>query len=72
MLLKCKLCKKYETCSEPNRRECSVRGYQFFEPQREDICPICGTLFPTDDRIDYIPIEEVKFCYSCGARVRWF
>lgn len=26
-----------------------------------DACPTCGTLFPTDDRADYIPVEEIHF-----------
>ncbi len=36
----------------------------------EDACPICGTLFPTDDIMDFIPIEEINFCYSCGAKIK--
>lgn len=41
-------------------------------PERipNDACPTCRTLFPTDDRADYIPVEEIHFCYHCGARVR--
>lgn len=35
-----------------------------------DACPICGTLFPTDEKTDYIPVEEINFCYHCGAKVK--
>lgn len=70
MLPRCDLCKRYDSCSEQKRRECSVRDYLFFKPLREDVCPICGTLFPTDDRMDFIPVAEIKFCYSCGAKIQ--
>lgn len=36
----------------------------------QDACPACGALFPTDDRLDFIPVEEIKFCYHCGERVK--
>ncbi len=36
----------------------------------QNACPICGTLFPTDDRMDYILVEEIEFCYHCGAKVK--
>lgn len=36
----------------------------------QDACPICGTLFPTDDRLDFIPAEDIRFCYYCGARIK--
>ncbi len=41
-------------------------------PERipNDACPTCGALFPTDNRVDYIPVEEIHFCYYCGARIR--
>lgn len=40
------------------------------ETTLEDACPVCGTLFPTDDRLDFIPVEDIEFCYHCGARVK--
>lgn len=39
------------------------------EDTPQDVCPICGTLFPTDDSLDFIPAEEIHFCYHCGARM---
>lgn len=42
-------------------------GFKIKEGQ--DTCPVCGTLFPTDDRMDFIPVEEIHFCYHCGANL---
>lgn len=36
----------------------------------KDSCPICGALFPTDDRVDFIPEEEIIFCYRCGSKIK--
>ena len=36
----------------------------------KDTCPVCGYLFPTDDRADYIPADEIEFCYHCGAKLK--
>ena len=43
------------------------KGFKIEEVQ--DACPVCGTLVPTDDRMDFIPVEEIHFCYHCGANL---
>lgn len=43
------------------------KGFKIEEFQ--DACPVCGTLFPTDDRMDFIPVKEIHFCYHCGANL---
>ena len=32
-------------------------------------CPKCGRAIPTDDAYDYIPAEDVHFCYYCGSKI---
>lgn len=41
------------------------RGFKIEEVQ--GACPVCGTLFPTDNKMDFIPAEEIHFCYHCGT-----
>ena len=36
----------------------------------EGKCSECGTPIPTDNRLDYIPRDEVAYCYFCGADMR--
>ena len=36
---------------------------------REYDCSECGMPAPTDDRIDFIDIVELKFCPYCGAKI---
>ena len=40
------------------------------EGMEDNACPVCGTLFPTDNKSDYIPAEDVEFCYHCGSRIK--
>lgn len=35
----------------------------------DDDCSVCGFPIPTDDRLDAIFEEEVKYCYHCGAKM---
>lgn len=37
---------------------------------KDGCCSECGTLIPTDDRVDCIFRDEVMFCYNCGADMR--
>lgn len=36
---------------------------------REYDCSECGMPAPTDDRVDFIDIVELKFCPYCGAKM---
>lgn len=45
------------------------KGFDIVADSPKNVCPICGTLFPTDDSLDFIPAEEIRFCYHCGARM---
>ena len=54
---KCEVCKGTGTITED-------------KVMTKNTCPVCGTLFPTDDRMDYIPAEEIHFCYYCGADLK--
>ena len=33
------------------------------------ICSNCGSLIPTDTKIDYLKEEDNRFCYWCGAKM---
>lgn len=43
-----------------------VKHGRYTEKRR---CSNCGSGIPTDDTLDYIPREAVRYCYFCGARM---
>lgn len=45
------------------------KGFEVWDESKW-CCFACGTLFPTDDRMDFIPVEEINYCYHCGAKVK--
>lgn len=36
---------------------------------QDDRCTHCGAYVPTDNKRDYIPLEDNLYCYNCGARM---
>lgn len=47
--------------------ECNVEDRKHGYWKKDGTCSQCGAPAATDTRFDFLPIQDQKYCYNCGA-----